>query len=47
LLRKIEIKYGFEDIEEMNNCPYRNFLRFRIDLELKFRGVSKLEFDII
>jgi hypothetical protein len=37
LLRKIEIKYGFEALEEGNNFLYRNFLRFRTDFELKFR----------
>jgi hypothetical protein len=31
-LRKIEIKYSFEDLEEMNNFLYRNFLRFAMDL---------------
>jgi hypothetical protein len=31
------MKYGFEDLEEGNNFLYRSFLRFRIDLELKFR----------
>jgi hypothetical protein len=33
LLRKIEIKYGFEALEEGNNVLYRIFLRFRMDLE--------------
>jgi hypothetical protein len=32
-LRKIEMKYDFEDLEEMNNFIYRNFLIFRIYLE--------------
>jgi hypothetical protein len=32
-LRKTEIKYGFEDLGEMNNFLYRNFLGFRMDLE--------------
>jgi hypothetical protein len=32
-LGKIEIKYSFEDLREMNNFLYRNFLRFRMDLE--------------
>jgi hypothetical protein len=32
-LRKIEIKYGFEDLGEMNNFLYRNFLKFGMDLE--------------
>jgi hypothetical protein len=44
---EIEIKYGFEDLKEVNNYLYRNFLRFGMDLELKFREVSRLEFDRI
>jgi hypothetical protein len=32
-LQKIEIKYDFEDHERMNNFLYRNFFRFRRDLE--------------
>jgi hypothetical protein len=47
VLGKIEIKYGFEDIEEINNFLHRNFLRFGTDLELKFREFSLLEFDRI
>jgi hypothetical protein len=45
LLGKIEIKYGFEDVEVMNNFFHRNFNRFRMDLELKLREFSRLEFD--
>jgi hypothetical protein len=45
LLGKIKIKYGFEDVEVMNNFFHRNFNRFRMDLELKFREFSRLEFD--
>jgi hypothetical protein len=37
LLEKIEIKYGFEELGEMNNFLHINFSRFRIDLELKFK----------
>jgi hypothetical protein len=37
LAQKIEIKYGFESLEEGNNFLYRKFLRFGMDLELKFR----------
>jgi hypothetical protein len=44
---KIQIKYSFEDLKEINNFLHRNFLRFRMDLELKFRKVSILEFDRI
>jgi hypothetical protein len=39
LLGKIEIKYCFEALEEGNNFLRRNFLRFRNDMELKFREV--------
>jgi hypothetical protein len=44
---KIEIKFGFEDLEEMNNFLHRNFPRFEMDFALKFREVSRLEFDRI
>jgi hypothetical protein len=47
ILRKIGIKYGFEDLEEMNNFLHRNFHRCGMDLELKFREISRLEFDRI
>jgi hypothetical protein len=36
----MEIKYGFEALEEGNHFLYRNFLRFRMDLELKFEEAS-------
>jgi hypothetical protein len=45
--QKIKIKYGFEVLEEINNFLHRHFLRFGMDLELKFREVSRLEFDRI
>jgi hypothetical protein len=32
-LWKIEIKYGFEDLREVNSFLYRRFLRFGMDLE--------------
>jgi hypothetical protein len=41
----LELKYGFEDLEELNHFLRRSFFRFRMDLELKFREVSRLEFD--
>jgi hypothetical protein len=31
----------------MNNFLHRNVLRFRMDLELKFKEFSRLEFDRI
>jgi hypothetical protein len=44
---KNEIKYGFENLKEMNNFLHRNFSRFVMDLELKFKEFSRLEFDIV
>jgi hypothetical protein len=41
LLGKIEIKYGFEGFEEMNNFLHRNSLRFALDFKLKFGEVSR------
>ncbi len=38
-LEKIEIKYGFEALIEGNNFLQRNLLRFRLDLQLKFREI--------
>jgi hypothetical protein len=46
-LKKFERKYGFEDLKEVKNFLYRICLRFRMDLELKFREISRLEFDRI
>jgi hypothetical protein len=34
-----EIKYSREGFEERRNYPYRNFLRFEMDFELKFREI--------
>jgi hypothetical protein len=36
-LEKFEMKYGFEGFDVWNNFPYRNFLKFKLDFELKFR----------
>jgi hypothetical protein len=36
LLQKIQIIYGWKELEIMNNFPYRNFSRFEIEFELKF-----------
>jgi hypothetical protein len=38
VLEKIEIKYSFEDLEEMNNFFHRNFHRFGI----KIQGILKV-----
>jgi hypothetical protein len=34
-LKKFEIKYSFEGLDERNNFPYINSFRFEMDLELK------------
>jgi hypothetical protein len=47
MLEKIEIKYRFEFLKEMNNFLHINFFRFKMYLELKFREMSRLEFDRI
>jgi hypothetical protein len=47
MLKKFEIKYSFEVLKEMNNFLHINFFRFKMYLELKFREISRLEFDRI
>jgi hypothetical protein len=32
-LKNFEIKYGFEDLEKMNNFLHRNFFRFERDFD--------------
>jgi hypothetical protein len=39
-LQKFETKYGWKVFEIRNNFPYRDFLRFEMDFELKFRESS-------
>jgi hypothetical protein len=39
-LQKIEIKYRFEGFDERNNFPYRNFLIFELEFELKISESS-------
>jgi hypothetical protein len=39
LLRKIEIKYGFEGLEEMNNFLHIYPLRFGMDFEIKIQRI--------
>jgi hypothetical protein len=34
---KLEIKYGWKDLETRNNFHYRNFSRFEMEFELKIR----------
>ncbi len=36
-LRKFEIKYEWKVFNIRNNFPYKEFLRFKMDFELKFR----------
>jgi hypothetical protein len=37
LLQKFQIKYIWKELEIRNNLSYRNFSRFEIEFELKFR----------
>jgi hypothetical protein len=46
-LENFEIKYDFEDIENMNNFVHIIFFRFGRDLEWKSGKYLGLEFDII
>jgi hypothetical protein len=39
-IKKIEIKYGCGRSDERNIVPYRNFLIFKLEFELKFREAS-------
>jgi hypothetical protein len=40
-LENFEIIYGYEGFDVINNFPYRNFLRFEKDLELKIKGTCR------
>jgi hypothetical protein len=44
-LKHFEIKYGFEGFYERAIFPYRNFLRFEMDVELKIWESSRFEFE--
>jgi hypothetical protein len=37
VLEKLEVKYGWKELEIRNNFPYINFSRFEKEFELKFR----------
>jgi hypothetical protein len=37
MLEKLEIKYGWKELEIRNNFPSRNFSRLEKKFELKFR----------
>jgi hypothetical protein len=39
-LGKLEIKYGWKVFEIRNNFPYTDFLRFKMNFELKFIETS-------
>jgi hypothetical protein len=48
-LKIFQIKYNFEGFEIRNNFSSINFLRFKMDFELKFKKASRvwnsIEFD--
>jgi hypothetical protein len=39
-VKKFEIKYGCEGLEERNNFLHRNFFIFEVGFELKFSEVN-------
>jgi hypothetical protein len=41
-LEKFEVNYGCERFEIRNNLPFRNFSRFEMDFELKFKKASRV-----
>jgi hypothetical protein len=41
-LEKFEVKYGYKGFEIWNSFSYRNFLRFKMDFDLKIREVSRV-----
>jgi hypothetical protein len=41
-LEKFEVNYGCERFEIRNNLPFRNFSRFKMDFELKFKKASRV-----
>jgi hypothetical protein len=43
LLEKFQIKYGMEGFEERDNFLHRNFFRFELNFEWKFREASRLD----
>jgi hypothetical protein len=45
--KKIGIKYGFEELEKMNNFLHRSFFRFGMDFKWKIWEFSRLEFERI
>jgi hypothetical protein len=43
--QKFQIKYGFGGFVKRNNFPYRKFLRFKVEFELKFREPIGVKFN--
>jgi hypothetical protein len=43
MLEKLEMKYGWKELEIGNNFPYRKFSRFQMELELKIRELVSVE----
>jgi hypothetical protein len=37
LAQKMEVKYGWKEIEIRKNFPYRYIFRFEMEFQLKFR----------
>jgi hypothetical protein len=42
-LETFQIKYRFEWFEERNNFLHKNFSRFNVDFEWKFREATRFE----
>jgi hypothetical protein len=40
VLEKLEIKYGWKELEMRNNSSYRNLSIFELKFELKFKEFS-------
>jgi hypothetical protein len=40
MLQKLEIKYGWNELEMGNKFSYRNLSRFELKFELKFKEFS-------
>jgi hypothetical protein len=40
MLEKLEIKYGWKELDMGNNYSYRNLSRFELKFELKFKEIS-------
>jgi hypothetical protein len=40
MLKKLELKYGWKELEMRNNSSYKNLPIFELKFELKFKEVS-------